>query len=185
MVLTGDTNDPRKKLGDFFSWEYENEEGISMAGLSAEIINPFLSAATQMLKDVAQISTSIGKPAVRKAEFNKDTIVIMIGITGEMKGQVLMSFPNDVACLVAGNMCMMPTTELNELHMSAICELGNMIMGNAATIFSTKGVGIDITPPAVCVGNMAIASSASQNICVPLNMEDQRVISVDISVKED
>ncbi len=44
----------------------------------------------------------------------------------------------------------MPVTELDDMATSAISELGNMIMGNAATIFSTKGIVIDITPPTVC-----------------------------------
>lgn len=156
-----------------------------MAGISADIINPFLMAGMQMLRDVSQVETKIGKPAVKQATFSDDTIVIIIGITGEMKGQVMLAFPNDVACLVAGNMCMMPTNEMTELYMSAICELGNMIMGNAATIFSTKGVGIDITPPTVCRGNMTFSPAASQNIAIPLTMNDNRVIEVHISVKED
>lgn len=156
-----------------------------MAGISADIINPFLMAGMQMLRDVSQVETKIGKPAVKQATFSDDTIVIMIGITGEMKGQVMLAFPNDVACLVAGNMCMMPTNEMTELYMSAICELGNMIMGNAATIFSTKGVGIDITPPTVCRGNMTFSPAVSQNIAIPLTMNDNRVIEVHISVKED
>lgn len=97
----------------------------------------------------------------------------------------MLAFPNDVACLVAGNMCMMPTNEMTELYMSAICELGNMIMGNAATIFSTKGIGIDITPPTVCRGNMTFSPANSQNIGIPLILNDNRTIEVDISVKED
>lgn len=156
-----------------------------MAGLSADIINPFLMAGMQMLKDVSQVETKVGKPIAKVAQFTEDTIVIMIGVTGEMKGQVMLAFPNDVACLVAGNMCMMHTTEMTDLYMSAICELGNMIMGNAATIFSTKGIGIDITPPTVCKGNMTFTSTVSQNICVPLILGDNRSIEVDISVKED
>ena len=97
----------------------------------------------------------------------------------------MLAFPNDVACLVAGNMCMMPTSEITDIHMSAICELGNMIMGNASTIFSTKGIGIDITPPTVCKGNMTITSPISQNISVPLTLGDNRNIEVHIAVKED
>lgn len=64
-----------------------------MAGLNAEIINPFLSSGMQMLRDVAQIETKLGKPVVKQAKFDKNTIVIMIGITGEMKGQVMLAFP--------------------------------------------------------------------------------------------
>ncbi len=156
-----------------------------MAGLSADIINPFLAAGMQMLRDVSQVETKLGKPVAKQAKFNEDSIVIIIGITGEMKGQVMLAFPKEIACLVAGNMCMSPTDTISEIHMSAICELGNMIMGNAATIFSTKGIGIDITPPTVCVGNMTITSTASQNISVPLVLNDGRQIEVYISVKED
>lgn len=156
-----------------------------MAGLNAEIINPFLSSAMQMLRDVAQTETKLGKPSVKQAKFDKETVVIMIGITGEMKGQVMLAFPKTVACKVAGNMCMMEITEMNELSMSAICELGNMIMGNAATIFSTKGIGIDITPPTICVGDMVFTTSITQNIGIPLNLDDQTSIEVNVAVKED
>lgn len=156
-----------------------------MAGLNADIINPFLSSSMQMLKDVAQIETNLGKPVVKQAKFNKETVVIMIGITGEMKGQVMLAFPLNIACKVAGNMCMMEVTEMNDLSMSAICELGNMIMGNAATIFSTKGIGIDITPPTICIGDMIFTTSITQNIAIPLNVDDSAAIEVNVAVKED
>lgn len=156
-----------------------------MAGLNAEIINPFLSSAMQMLRDVAQVDTKLGKPSAKQAKFDKETVVIMIGITGEMKGQVMMAFPKAIACKVAGNMCMMEITEMNELSMSAICELGNMIMGNAATIFSTKGIGIDITPPTICVGDMVFSTSITQNISIPLTLSDNTFIEVNVAVKED
>ena len=156
-----------------------------MAGISADIINPFLTAAMQMLKDVAQVETKMGAPSAKQAKFTSDTIVIMIGITGEMKGQVMMAFPNALACKVAGNMCMTECTELTELFMSAICELGNMIMGNAATIFSIKGIGIDITPPTICVGDVTFTTSVSQNISIPLHAGDEHTIDVNVAVKED
>lgn len=156
-----------------------------MAGLSADVINPFLMAGMQMLKDVSQVATTVGKATVKPAKFSSDTIVIMIGIIGEIKGQVMLAFPNNIACKVAGNMCMMEITEMNEISMSAICELGNMIMGNAATMFSTKGIGIDITPPTVCIGDVVFTNSISQNICVPLHLENGDSIDLNISVKED
>lgn len=156
-----------------------------MAGLSADIINPFLSAGMQMLKDVAQIETKMGAPSAKQAKFTSDTVVIMIGITGEMKGQVMLAFPNKLACKVAGNMCMTECSELTELFMSAICELGNMIMGNAATIFSVKGIGIDITPPTICIGDVEFTTSVSQNISIPLYAGEEYIIDVNVAVKED
>lgn len=68
------------------------------------------------------------------------------------------------------------------MSISAISELGNMIMGNAATIFSTKGYVIDITPPSVCHGDMTITQSYTQNICVPIHSGDEVALELNIAV---
>lgn len=155
-----------------------------MAGMNAEHINPFLMATTQMLKDICGFETKIGKPAVKVASFSDETVIIMIGVTGEMKGQVMLAFPKTVACEVASKMCMMPIAELDEISKSAICELTNMIMGNAATIFSTKGIGIDITPPTMCTGTVSFSSSVAQNIAIPLNYDTDKSLEMHVTIKE-
>ena len=155
-----------------------------MAGISADLINPFLMAATSIMKDIWQTDMRIGKPYVKKTEFEDETVAIMIGITGEMKGQVLMAFSYANALNVASRMMMgMPVTELDDMATSAISELGNMIMGNAATIFSTKGIVIDITPPTVCQGSMTITQTYAQNICVPIQAGDGLSLELDIAIK--
>ena len=154
-----------------------------MAEFSVEYINPFLMAATSVIKDICQVDMKIGRPYVKTTEFASDSVIIMIGVTGEVRGQVLMSFPEAHALHVASKMMMgMPVEKLDEMSISAISELGNMIMGNAATIFSTKGILIDITPPTVCRGNLTIAQSFAQNICVPLSGGDI-TIELDVAVK--
>lgn len=154
-----------------------------MAGMSAEHINPFLVSATKILKDMCFIDVKIGKPFLKDTNFTEETIVILIGITGEMRGQVMIAFENQIACEIASKMCMMPITQMDDLSTSAICELGNMIMGNTATVFSTQGIGIDITPPTVCVGNVTFSNNFTKNICIPLTYEDGREIEFNIAVK--
>lgn len=152
-------------------------------GMNVEYINPFLMAATSIIKDICQIEMKIGKPYVKTTEFAEDSVVIMIGVTGEMRGQVMIALTYNKALEIASKMMMgMPVTELDEMSISAISELGNMIMGNAATILSTKGVGIDITPPTVCHGKLTISQSYTKNICIPLNGDDI-TIELDVAVK--
>ena len=115
-------------------------------------------------------------------EFASDSVIIMIGVTGEVRGQVLMSFPEAHALHVASKMMMgMPVTALDDMSASAINELGNMMMGNAATILSTKGIAMDITPPTLCRGNVYLKQSYSQNICVPLT-SDEIHMELDIAI---
>lgn len=153
-----------------------------MAILNAEYINPFIMAASGVLRDFG-IETKVEKPVVKKAAFEKDSLIILIGVTGEMRGQVMIAFKNEVACFVASKMMMMPVTEMNEMSTSAICELGNMILGNSATVFSTKGVGIDITPPTICAGDVVFSASYAANVAIPLTLEDGKQIEINVSVK--
>mgnify|MGYP001196964668 CR=1 FL=1 len=91
------------------------------------------------MRDACQMEMSIGKPYVKTTEFGEDSVIIMIGITGEMRGQVMIAMKITKACEIASKMMMgMPVPELDEMAMSAISELGNMIMGNAATILSLR-----------------------------------------------
>ena len=152
--------------------------------INVEYINPFLMAATNIIKDICQIDMQVGKPYVKQTAFADDSVIIMIGITGEMRGSVIIALTYNKALEIASKMMMgMPVTELDEMATSAISELGNMIMGNAATILSTKVVGIDITPPTLCRGNLTITQSYTKNICIPLSGDDI-TIELDVAVKD-
>ena len=152
--------------------------------MKAEHIQPFLIAANTVLSMTCQTAFQAGKPYVKDNEFNNDNIIICVGITGQLCGQVLLNFNIDTALYIASQMCMMPITELNEISMSALSELSNMIMGNAATLLSNQNILIDITPPSLARGFFRIDSAYAQNICVPLLMENGRIIEIDIAVKE-
>ena len=140
---------------------------MNMAEINVNHINPFLMAAGTILRDACQMEMSIGKPYVKTTEFGEDSVIIMIGITGEMRGQVMIAMKTTKACEIASS------------------ELGNMIMGNAATILSTKGIGIDITPPTLCRGAMKISQTYAKNICIPMSSDGSMVLELDIALKGD
>ena len=139
-----------------------------MARINAEHVNTFLMAATKVIAETCNLTPRVGKPYIRNSTFTSDSIVIMIGVTGEMQGQVMLAFKKEVALSIASKMMFMEVTQLDEISTSAICELGNMIMGNASTAFSVKNIGIDITPPSMCEGNFTV-SGAVANMCVPIS----------------
>lgn len=152
--------------------------------MNIEHINPFLVATKSVLRDMCGVDLAVGTPYVKKEKFNEDTVVICLGVTGKIKGQVLLALNNSAACDIASRMCMMPITALDDLSLSALCELGNMVFGNAATVLSTKGIIIDITPPTVIQGNFSIANNFAQNVCIPFKFDGDKSIEVDVSVKE-
>ncbi|MEE3467630.1 MAG: chemotaxis protein CheX [Eubacterium sp.] len=139
-----------------------------MATLNAEHINPFLMTAKKILQDVCFVEVAIQKPVLKEASFGKDDWVIIVGVTGEMRGQVLIAMSEKNACAIASKMCMTEIKEIDDFASSALSELGNMIMGNASTVFSSAGIGIDITPPTLSHGEVSFTSSYTKSLCVPM-----------------
>lgn len=143
-----------------------------MATLNAEHINPFLMAAKKVMQDMCFVEVGIQKPVLKEASFSSDTWVIIIGVTGEMRGQVLLAMSETSACSIASKMCMMDVKAIDDFASSALSELGNMIMGNAATVFSSNGIGIDITPPTLSHGEVSFTTNYAKSLCVSMNFVD-------------
>ena len=156
-----------------------------MATINVNYINPLLKASVSVIEQACGLNVAIGKPALKDAQFTSDELLILMGITGEMKGQAILDFPMPAALQIASKMFMMEVTELSDLAQSAICELCNMIMGNTATLFYQSGTQIDITPPTICKGNVSFGNNYAANICIPFNYEDKYFFAINISIKED
>lgn len=153
--------------------------------MKVEYINPFIKASTEVLQMIAQITFTTGKPYTKLSPFTPSSVLIVVGITGAMQGQAVISMEEDLAKTVASKMMMgMPVNELDEMSKSAISELGNMIMGNAATLLYNDEIHVDITPPSLMVGDgITISSSTMTTVGVPLNSEFG-TMTFDISLKE-
>ncbi len=153
--------------------------------MKVEYINPFIKATTEVFKTMLNTEINTGKPYIKASPFVADTLMIMVGITGEIRGQASISMSAELAKKVASTMMMgMPVDELDELSKSALSELANMIMGNSATLLFNAGVNIDITPPTLMMGdNMQISAGSMRTVCVPLKCNLGELM-LDVSVKE-
>ncbi len=153
--------------------------------MKVEYINPFVKASKEVFKMTMNLDLQIGKPYVKKTPFSLKNVVLVVGITGGIKGQVIISLDEDVAKKIASKMMMgMEVSEFNEMAKSAISELGNMIMGNSATLIANNGITIDITPPTLMVGkSINLSFNDSVTIGLPLHSDIGDII-FDISLKE-
>ena len=154
--------------------------------MNVDYINPFIEASKNVLKGAANIDVSLGKIYIKTSPYLSDSVAIIVGVTGKIRGQASFSISIDLACKIASCMMMgMPVTELDEMAKSALSELGNMIMGNTATIFYGKGLKIDITPPTILTGsNMQFSTNKSQTVTVPLALSIGGSMEIDVAFLE-
>ena len=150
--------------------------------MKVEYINPFIQASQMVLKSIADIDSSLGKVYMKISPYTSDTVAIVIGLMGDIRGQVIFSMNRSAACKIASAMMMgMPVNKLDEISKSAVTEAANMILGNAATILYRKGVKIDITPPTLFMGDdMQISTPKMKTVCVPLITSSGEIIELDL-----
>ncbi|HEX2947708.1 MAG TPA: chemotaxis protein CheX [Clostridia bacterium] len=153
--------------------------------MNIEYINPFIEASQTVLKQLTQLDAKLGKVYLKNSPYQSEDILIMVGLTGKLRGQAVFSINRQFALKIASIMMMgMPVTEFDEMSKSAISEMANMIMGNAATILYNRGINIDITPPSLLVGeNMQITTNKMKTVCIPLEFSETDKIDLDISTE--
>ncbi len=153
--------------------------------MNVEYINPFIEASQTVLQQISGIEAKLGKVYMKDSPYRSDTVVVIVGLTGKIRGQAVFSMSTQVAMNIAScMMCGMPVTELDEISKSAISELTNMILGNTATILYNKGIGIEITPPSLLMGeNMQISHNKAKTVCIPLMLNNYGTLDIDITVE--
>ncbi|MCR5686215.1 MAG: chemotaxis protein CheX [Lachnospiraceae bacterium] len=153
--------------------------------LDIKYINPFLQATITILEMLGMAGGKVGRPSVASLEFSEDTFLIQVGVTGAMRGQVFFKMSDESAKNIASTMMMgMPVNELDDMACSALGELGNMILGNTSTLFSTMGIITDITPPISMHGKKLKLTSDIPAISIPVNIGEQEYIRLYICIKE-
>lgn len=139
--------------------------------MRVEYINPFIQAATDVIKELLKEDTRRGDLSLKAAMFACQQVSVVLGLVGEeVKGQVIYGLTEESALKIATRMMGgIPMTEMDELTRSAIGELGNMITGRASGILERTGVAVEISPPTLIIGSdFQVASSRARMLSVPI-----------------
>ena len=147
-------------------------------------INPFLESFNNVLpqlglSDVKKIGVSV------KGKFIKSLgVVVIIGLSGDIKGNIIYGMSLVDAKKIASTMMMgMAVENFDEIAQSAISELVNMLTANVATNFSKENIMIDISTPTLIEGNFVANASVEKVISVLMGVNDT-VIEVNISLEK-
>lgn len=153
--------------------------------MDAKHVNPFLMAFQNVMPQIGFQSIKRGKLSVKGKKLQTDGILIIIGIVGDLKGNVVYSMNMDDAKKISSKMMMgMPVDEFNEMAQSALSELANMLTANASTEFSKENIGISISTPTLMYGeNITTKLSTEKVLCVEVIVDEDIVIELNISIE--
>lgn len=154
--------------------------------MNVENINPFIQAAQSVLKTVCNAESMLGKVYLKNSPYLANQVIVVIGVVGEIRGQVCIELSQETAKNIASVMMGgMPLVEIDDIGKSAISEMGNMIMGNTCSLFGQRFIRIDITPPSLMSGNNIKISNKIPTIAIPLSLNGYGVITINVTMELD
>ena len=107
--------------------------------MNEKYINPFLQAFVNIMPQFGLTEISRRSVSLKGRTIKSPGVIVIIGLLGEVKGNVIYGMTEEDAKKVASAMMVgMPVNDLDELAQSAISELVNMLTANVATNFSLE-----------------------------------------------
>jgi chemotaxis protein CheX len=130
------------------------------------------------------VDVKLLKPRVEQTAVPSNQVSVILGINGQLNGQIICSINEQTAKNIVGVMMGGMTIDLlDDMGWSAIQEFGNWVAGTTATELSKEDVIIDVTPPIINEGSSNFRTN-KLFITVPLETRIG-LIDVHISVKEE
>jgi chemotaxis protein CheX len=150
--------------------------------VDVKYVNPFIESFKTVMPQLGFNDIQRGELSVNGQELVKTGVIILVGIVGAIKGNVVYCLDLEHAKQIASTMMMgMPVEEFDEMPQSALSEMMNMLTASAATCFYDMGIQIDISTPTLLHGkNISVKMSSSQVLCVQM-LADAFPIEINIA----
>jgi chemotaxis protein CheX len=126
-----------------------------------DLIQPFVSAADSVLGQLLQGPTVVGNPSMEEDTYRRKGVAALIGFQGDIEGRIIFDLEPETACRIAGSLAGTepPTAADDALVAETLCELANMIIGNAVTLLNDRGFHFRVQPPEVHTDSEGMKSS--------------------------
>ena len=151
--------------------------------MKVEFVNPFASAVLMVFQKEFGMNVMRDSLALQQGPLTGADVNTIIGVTGQLEGQVIYTFDERVALRIASALMGEPLEELDELAKSAVAELGNIITGNAAIGLSENGYNCILTPPTLLTGKELIVTTFTPVLNIPFST-DFGMVTVHVALRE-
>ncbi|NLW55497.1 MAG: hypothetical protein GX050_02530 [Firmicutes bacterium] len=114
-------------------------------------IDSFVKAVHTVIESMLNPDVKTGKPFFNEDPLTKYEIAVLVGVLGDLQGQVICGMSKETARKIIAQMLGDSSPEIDSLGQSALCELKNIIVGTASTNLAEVGYYCTITPPLLLI----------------------------------
>jgi len=131
--------------------------------MKVEYINPFIESVFDVFTTMLSSQATRGGVGVSKGKTDSRDIMAIIGLSGEARGMVALSFPTPTALAMVSRLLGTALVIVDETVYDGLAELVNMVAGSAKAKFANSvSVPIALSLPTVIRGSDFSVNHPSQ-----------------------
>lgn len=117
--------------------------------MKMDLIQPFINAADAVLAETLQCNTRIGDMTMEEETYRRKGVAAVVVVHGDIEGRVIFDIDAETATRIASTLAGEAVAQSDRIVYETICELANLVIGNAVTSLNDQGFRFKIRPPAV------------------------------------
>lgn len=117
--------------------------------MKMDLIQPFINAADAVLAETLQCNTKIGDMTMEEETYRRKGVAAVVTVKGDIEGRVIFDIDPATATKIASTLAGQPVAQSDQIVYETICELANLVIGNAVTALNDQGFRFKIHPPTV------------------------------------
>jgi chemotaxis protein CheX len=119
--------------------------------MKMELIQPFINSLDAVLAETMGCSAEIADVTMEAGNYERTGIAALVGISGEIEGRVILDMDMAAAQQATSDLTGAVGSLTEETARETVCELTNMVIGNAVTQLNNTGFKFRVHPPEVYV----------------------------------
>jgi chemotaxis protein CheX len=127
--------------------------------MKMELIQPFINSADAVLAQSMQSETHIGDVSMEAEGYRRKGVAALVEIAGDIEGRIILDTDAATAMHVAKHLGGGDIEPSDELVRETVCELANMVIGNAVTSLNDQGFRFKISPPVAHTAEQGLSGS--------------------------
>jgi chemotaxis protein CheX len=112
-----------------------------------ELIQPFIGSLDAVLAEMMKEPAKIIDLTMEEEGYRKKGLAALVMFQGEIEGRIVLDMEPTAAAQVAGFLAGAEVDPSESIVPEAVCELANMVIGNAVTQLNDRGFQFKVHPP--------------------------------------
>lgn len=117
--------------------------------MKMDLIQPFVGSLDTVLAELMQEPAKIADLLMEEEGYRRKGVAAEVTFKGQIEGRIILDMEPTAAAKVAGYLAGGEADPNESLAPEAVCELANMVIGNAVTLLNDRGFTFKVFPPAL------------------------------------